>query len=315
MVFNIRKLYVIQIVCTVHFVATVRGKNYRECLGIDKVQKYVASRDNCAKYIYCDGNNSFEAVVCRVGQQLMVDDSGGAAQSNQLSSQWNYGSQINNIGGPLDGWRLDGTYYNTNIGSGQQNVLSNWNVIVSQMSTQLQPKQEQLDLTQLGMGGVVGNEVVAGVAQNAIDMGYTGTTTAVAEPPLCPIRYGLPNVFYLPNRQSCSAYYACYNGIAIPMVCPRQSYFNLEMARCEQQNNIYCPYDRPVRLICNRGVYDYIPNPRKCGYYYFCSNGYLMIFQCPNHYLWHYERRTCVHHSEAKCFSSAIAETMLSRMS
>ncbi|XP_050321407.1 uncharacterized protein LOC126753768 [Bactrocera neohumeralis] len=296
--------------CTVHVLlvfaavlnASVRGKSYRECIGFENEQKYVASQEDCAKYIYCDGKNSFEgacladnyfnekegkcderaSVVCKVGQQLSGED-------KPYSSQQGFGSGV----ASTDGLRVDPV-----------------NAFGGQLISQQQAKQEPQPLDGFG-GGILGSEAVTGLALNAIDVGNTGSSTAMAQTPLCPRRYGLENVMYLPNTQSCAAYYVCYNGIAIPMICARNSYFNQETSHCERESNLYCPYDRPVRLICNRGVYDYIPHPRNCGYYYFCSNGYLMIFQCPFQYLWDYERRSCVQRSEAKCFSSDIAEAML----
>ncbi|XP_011178239.2 uncharacterized protein LOC105209518 [Zeugodacus cucurbitae] len=296
---------------------TVHGKFYRECIGFENDQKYVVSEDDCAKYIYCDGKNSFEgecladnyfnakegkcderaAVECKVGQQLM-------GENKPFNSQEVYGPG----GSSSDGWRVDPVNaFNSNFNN-ENKFGNNWNAFEGYVMSQQQAKQQQ-QLLGLG-GGVVGSEPVIGMAQNAIDMGSSDSSIAMAQPPVCPRRYGLQNVIYLPNTQSCAAYYVCYNGIALPMTCPRHMHFNQETSHCVRQDNMYCPYNRPVRLICNRGVYDYIPHPRNCGYYYFCSNGYLMIFQCPFQYLWDYERRSCVKRSEAKCFSSDIAEAM-----
>lgn len=65
-----------------------------------------------------------------------------------------------------------------------------------------------------------------------------------------------------------------------------------------------------IRLNCRRGVYDYMPHPQRCEYYHYCLNGFLMIMRCPYDFTWHYERRTCVHKSQSKCYvdSSILAQ-------
>ncbi|XP_017484282.1 PREDICTED: uncharacterized protein LOC108372963 [Rhagoletis zephyria] len=341
-IFNKWQLNAILFAIAISGVAFVHGKFYRECIGAEKSQKFVASLDNCAKYIYCDGNNSFEgeclddnyfnvnvgkcdersAVVCNVGVQVQLTVEGSQNSQGSLGSSHSVGA--------LDGERVDdknvATIFDANVNSNSimntNNLMSNnnnWHTLVGlwssqqqQQQQQQQEKQQQLQSAMLS-GGVIGSEPVTGLALNGIDMGNAATAAIAAnQAPQCPLRYGLNNVIYLANAASCTSYYTCYNGIAIPMICPRGTYFNEETSRCERQENVYCSLYRPVRLICNRGVYDYIPHARNCGYYYFCSNGYLMIFQCPFQYLWHYERRTCVHSSQAKCFSRAIAEAMLS---
>lgn len=218
------------------FAAMVRGKLYRECIGFVNDQKYVASQDDCGKYIYCDGKNSFEgaclgdnyfnvkegkcderaSIVCKVGQQSTGEVGSGGASS--------------------DGLRVDPVNaYNNNNYNIDNNIVGNWNVLGGQWMS-----QEQQLLDGFG-GGIVGSEAVTGLALNAIDVGNTGSSTSMAQTPLCPRRYGLENVIYMPNTQSCAAYYVCYNGIAIPMICPRHSYFNQETSHCERENNMYCP--------------------------------------------------------------------------
>ncbi|XP_054729511.1 uncharacterized protein LOC129238496 [Anastrepha obliqua] len=319
------------------FVVTARGIFYRECIGAEKSQKFVGSQDNCAKYIYCDGNNSFEgeclddnffnvtegkcaertAVVCKIGEQANMEGRNQGSENSQGSpasaSLWD-GGRVNGVNmGNFFNTTTNSNSNNNNINNKNMNSNINWNAIVgpSSIQQQQQAKQQQMQSAWLA-GGIVDSAPVIGLAQNAIDMGNTGANTNEADQsPQCPISYGLQNVIYLANARSCATYFTCYNGIAIPMICPRHTYFNEATSRCDHQDNVYCPLHRPVRLICNRGVYDYMPHPRNCGYYYFCSNGYLMIFQCPFQYMWHYERRTCVHRSQAKCFSGAIAEAML----
>lgn len=232
--------------------ASVRGKFYRECIGFENDQQYVVNQEDCAKYIFCDGKNSFEgeclgdnyfnvkegkcderaSVDCKVGQQLSGVD-------RPHSSQEGYGSS-GSSSSSTDGWRVDPMNAFNNNFNNDNNIVNNWNAVDGQWMSEQQAKQQQQSGS-FGGGGIVSSEAVTGLAQNAIDMGNPDSSTSVAQTPLCPRRYGLHNVSYLPNTQSCAAYYICYNGIVIPMICPRHSYFNQRTSHCERENNMHCP--------------------------------------------------------------------------
>ncbi|XP_067630152.1 uncharacterized protein [Eurosta solidaginis] len=330
MLLNKCKLKAIFFVHIVIIIYLVSGELYRECDGDDKNQKFVVSYENCAKYIYCDGDYSFDgeclgdyyfnikagkcdepsAVVCSIDKPTEVTS--GTDSKENSDSQSDLETQVV----ALDGAHLKQNISNINDikntnnknninknapNNPNNNINIKLNALVAQQQVKKQPPKS-----------AVFGEIVTGLALSAIDMGYTGANIATyALPPRCPLRYGSDNISYLPNTQSCSSYYTCYNGIAIPMICPQYTYFNQTLSRCERQLNPYCPYHQQVRLICNPGVFDYIPHSRNCSYYYYCSNGYLIILQCPLHFTWHYERRSCVHRSQAKCFTHATAQTMV----
>ncbi|XP_022234629.2 LOW QUALITY PROTEIN: uncharacterized protein LOC111082706 [Drosophila obscura] len=99
----------------------------------------------------------------------------------------------------------------------------------------------------------------------------------------------------LHNAGPCYPYMVCYEGAGLAKTCtPAQ------LVSCAQR--------QPARAIssCLTGVYGFMPHPRNCAYFYYCSNGYKIIHRCPLNYSWNYEQRSCVQRSQQKCYSQTL---------
>ncbi|XP_037943714.1 myb-like protein D [Teleopsis dalmanni] len=333
----------------------IEANIFLECEDPETFNTFVASQTDCSRYIFCDGDDSFEgeclddnyfnekegncddpdAVVCAIETdiediepnegvvisgtsidnglfninfvtdvpeiQILVNNNVNEINSNnELSSvnNENVNTVFTNSNKQSSGGILS-TTSNSLLNNGFNHQAPN--VIISSLAVNSNnvPNIISSNFAQFlsNSAGLIG--------QSGNSLGNTIENTP-KEIPQCPLLYGLSNMFNIANPDSCATYYTCYNGIAIPMMCQRHMYFNPDTGKCERSENVNCPLIRPVRLQCRQGVYDFIPHPRNCEYYYFCSNGFLMIFQCPFHFTWHYERRTCVHHTRAKCFSQGL---------
>ncbi|XP_017102145.2 uncharacterized protein [Drosophila bipectinata] len=99
----------------------------------------------------------------------------------------------------------------------------------------------------------------------------------------------------LSNAGPCYPYMVCYEGAGIPKACtPAQ------LASCSRRQS------PEIITNCTTGVYGFMPHPRNCAYFYYCSNGYKLIHRCPWNYTWHNERRSCVQELQKKCYSQGL---------
>ncbi|XP_017046518.1 uncharacterized protein LOC108091696 [Drosophila ficusphila] len=96
----------------------------------------------------------------------------------------------------------------------------------------------------------------------------------------------------LPNAGPCYPYMVCYEGAGLTKSCTPAHL--LSCNRPESRENI---------TQCRTGVYGFMPHPRKCAFFYYCSSGTKFIHQCPLNYTWNYELKSCVEQSEKKCYS------------
>ncbi|XP_065359590.1 uncharacterized protein LOC135953567 [Calliphora vicina] len=258
-------------------------REYEECRGINKPDIVVASKRSCAKYIFCDGENSYEG-ECLAGNYFnemaaICDDPENVECTieNNDDVKSIYDEDFNHKESEME------------IETPNNEDDDNGDVAENGDSENLSYTEiEEIDETDLEETKV--NELnVAGETQ---EQSY----------PKCPQLNGFQNIKHIANPESCVAFYTCYNGHAIPMLCPSKMYFNEESGKCEKQMPQSCKLKYSVRLNCHKGVYDFVPHPHRCEYYFYCLNGYLMIMRCPYDFTWHYERGTCVHKSKSKCY-------------
>ncbi|XP_068155193.1 uncharacterized protein [Drosophila tropicalis] len=95
----------------------------------------------------------------------------------------------------------------------------------------------------------------------------------------------------LPIANPCLAYMVCYEGAGMPRVCSPT-----RLMSCTQRQTL-----RPV-VACRKGVYDFVPHPLNCAYFYYCSNGSKKLHRCPLTFTWNYQQRACVQQGQRKCF-------------
>ncbi|KAM8708362.1 hypothetical protein ACLKA7_015351 [Drosophila subpalustris] len=123
--------------------------------------------------------------------------------------------------------------------------------------------------------------------------------------PTCPHSDDPSQIILMPNNASCDGYYLCYHGHAMEMHCTNQLHFNAQTGQCDYPENAQCELARPTIHKCLPHMTDFFPHPDKCSYFYYCIKGYMTLQQCPFHYGWDIERRSCVHLNAAKCFGTS----------
>lgn len=168
-------------------------RQYEECEGIQKPDVVVASKKSCAKYIFCDGENSYE------------------------------------------GECLAGNYFNEKleICDDPENVDCN-----------IQPSDDVKsiyddDYTQAPL---VDNTKVDNESEieNEEENGINIEEIIPTHMPKCPQQMGFYNIKHIANPESCVAFYTCYNGMAIAMLCPAKMYFNEVTGKCQTQMPSSC---------------------------------------------------------------------------
>ncbi|BFF91495.1 uncharacterized protein DMAD_09760 [Drosophila madeirensis] len=128
-----------------------------------------------------------------------------------------------------------------------------------------------------------------GNRENVTNLAVNATISAQEQLPLA------ITLRLLHNAGPCYPYMVCYEGAGLTKTCtPAQ------LVSCAQR--------QPARTIssCLTGVYGFMPHPRNCAYFYYCSNGYKVIHRCPLNYTWNYEQRSCVQRSQQKCYSQGL---------
>ncbi|TMW52268.1 hypothetical protein DOY81_002671 [Sarcophaga bullata] len=260
--------------CVVGFIMligiqTISGRHYEECEGIQKLDVVVASKKSCAKYIFCAGENSYEG-ECLAGNYFNVkeevcDDPENVECNIQPSDD------VKSI---YDEDYTQPPELQGNNNGEEDEEDENEDENDSETNDELNDNREQSHVANI----------------------------ASANMPKCPHQMGYQNIKHIANPESCVAFYACYNGMAIAMLCPAKMYFNEETGKCETQMPSSCKSKHAVSLKCHKGVYNYLPHPNRCEYYYYCMDGFLLIMRCPYDFTWHYEQSTCVHKSQSKCY-------------
>ncbi|XP_016990113.2 uncharacterized protein LOC108052262 [Drosophila rhopaloa] len=125
-------------------------------------------------------------------------------------------------------------------------------------------------------------------------VGTTKSPSVVKKPPIAaqkaePLAITLR---LLPNAGPCYPYMVCFEGAGLAKACTPA-----HLVSCNRRQS-------PENITnCQTGVYGFMPHPRNCAYFYYCSSGTKLLHRCPLNYTWHHERRSCVQQSEKKCYS------------
>ncbi|XP_061394417.1 uncharacterized protein LOC133329976 [Musca vetustissima] len=268
--------------------------DFPECANVTEPDVFVASFRSCAKYVYCSGDASFEGEC--LGGNYFNQAQGICDDPENVSCDIVAGADVTSI--------FDDKFQKAD------------NVLEENVTDDLLEEDEE-ERGGTGNAIEIGDVAETGAEPDAeVEVEEENVPSANAEDhqPLSVFtnpearkcsRFSSTAVRHIPHRESCSAFFTCYNGMVIPMLCPRNLFFNAETEKCESQLPANCKLRYSVRLNCQKGVYDYMPHPQKCEYYYYCINGFLMMLRCPYGFLWHFERRTCVRQSLAKCYKES----------
>lgn len=174
-----------------------------ECEDITKFQTFVASYESCSKYIYCDGEMSFEGQC--LGDNYFNEEAGNCDDPDKVICKSNGHSEIN-----------------------MQNVID----VISNTDG-------ALVVNQASTSSPLENAFVT--PMSAISTQYaTPSLSSVLRPSLCLQIYGYYRRGVLPNFNSCTSYYFCYNGLTVAMMCPNGMYFNAPSGKCELQQYAQC---------------------------------------------------------------------------
>ncbi len=74
----------------------------------------------------------------------------------------------------------------------------------------------------------------------------------------------------IPSLASCSQYFICINGHAVPMTCPEGQLFNSDMGHCEYSTNLHCLVKG---FECPPDGIHFFPHEEYCDKYFICSSG------------------------------------------
>ncbi|XP_075144651.1 peritrophin-44 [Haematobia irritans] len=274
---NFRKLLMTLAILTAHI--DVNALEFPECFNVSEPDTFVSSKRSCSKYIFCDGDASFEGEC--LGGNFFNEVEGICDDPENVKCNIVGSEGVQSI--------FDEKFQKSDIddeakalGEDQSN---------GDADDLIDGDDINQDLNFSSANEIKGNEL------NSIDI------VQMSNAPKC--SDNTRAIHHIPHQESCSAFFTCYNGLAIPMLCPRNTYFNAQSEKCDQEMPTSCKLRSSVRLSCRKGVYDYMPHPQICEYYHYCLNGFLMIMSCPYDFTWHYERRTCVHKSQSKCYGES----------
>ncbi|XP_005183042.1 uncharacterized protein LOC101893311 [Musca domestica] len=269
---------------------------FPECENVTEPDTFVSSYRSCAKYVYCSDDASFEGEC--LGGNYFNQAQGVCDDPENVKCDIVAGADVISI--------FDDKYQilETDVVGKNQNQNHEDDVLEETKETEDELELDTDAESDDAESDVEVEEEIVENSNNNQDHEHITMFTTQHEAATCS---GVSStaVRHIPHRESCSAFFTCYNGMIIPMLCPRYLFFNSETEKCEPQLPANCKLRYSVRLNCRKGVYDYMPHPQKCEYYYYCLNGFLMILRCPHDFLWHYERRTCVHKSLAKCYTES----------
>lgn len=183
---------------------TIKCMIYDECTGIEEPDKVVASKKSCVKYVFCDGENSYEA-ECLPGYEFN-EQAGYCDDPAKVKCDIKPNDDVQSI--------FDENFVSTTR-SQQQTTKS--------------------------------------VEKTEIDTNLPENDLNESKIPTCPPLRGAKRIQNIANSESCKAFYICYNGHAISMLCPSNMYFNEESGKCELQMPESCQVSKcvAVNVICS----------------------------------------------------------------
>ncbi|XP_075161036.1 uncharacterized protein LOC142233855 [Haematobia irritans] len=251
----------------------VSAETFDECDGIED-GTYVSSFDSCSAFIYCDGEES------------VLDDCGDGFYFNGEECDFEANVQC-----PLD--EIDnGNGDDDDDGNGEEEPDG-------------EPEEEEEETSK----ATTASSSVATTPAPTSSIDFPGDI--IDMPPIvrdaCPITDDPNQIVLITNSNSCSDYYVCYHGHAIGMHCMDHLHFNAATGKCDFPENAKCRLANQAPSEFNKclpHMTEFFPHPNKCNYFYYCIKGYQTLQQCPFYYGWDIEKRTCIHMSQAKCYST-----------
>ncbi|KAH8303690.1 hypothetical protein KR018_011702 [Drosophila ironensis] len=262
------------------FLGHCLADTFDECAGAESFS-FVESPKSCAHFIYCDGDDSYDG-ECEEGEYFSAD------------------MQLCEPMGDIDcrtGLALVEAPPET-----QENTQDNNSGVAVTPGVPNSTISAELNTTQAPGASVTTRPSANETGASASGSGVSGIDLSVANQ--CPSLDNQNRIVLLPNANSCSDYFICYRGEALPMSCAASLHFNSRTGKCDHPENVKClTLAFNPREQCKRTTIDVYPHADNCNYFYQCRLGFLMVQQCPFFYGWDYEKRSCVALSQAKCYN------------
>ncbi|XP_055905711.1 probable endochitinase [Eupeodes corollae] len=250
------------------FHSTVICDIFPECDGVES-QTFIADYNDCESYIYCDDEESFASKCSngeRFNEELGICDDAGNVECN-----------------------VEETLTSTDKSTTKEEPTTREEVTSTESPS---PSSTTTSTTSLSSTKSNPTSSSTLVPSSSLSTTETATTNVI-----CPTPSRAEDIVYLPNSESCSEYYMCYNKIAIPMTCPRDLEFNRLTSSCDWAYSANCkvigtttPSPRELCTGNKSGYFEYVKN---CHYYYRCMNGLLTIQECPSGFGWDGIRKMC----------------------
>ncbi|KAJ6647235.1 Peritrophin-1 [Pseudolycoriella hygida] len=131
-------------------------------------------------------------------------------------------------------------------------------------------------------------------------------------PDLCHGRHGI----FIKNEKGCEFFFYCHHGQPLEAFCPGDFWFNEDSGICEDQKNVLCTLNDPVKPpivhpditdeTVNCPVVDtfsitFIASKIDCNRYYICYHGSPIRQQCIKEMHWNPAINKCDYPDNAKC--------------
>ncbi|XP_049546624.1 peritrophin-1-like [Anopheles darlingi] len=106
---------------------------------------------------------------------------------------------------------------------------------------------------------------------------------------------GVPDGYFVQNKNDCQAYFYCRDGKAQPNKCPNDLYFNELKQVCDYRDQVSCH-------LCRQQIgVQVLPHPDSCEQFIVCSEGYSTVGHCSEGYLFDSTRMACHPAARVKC--------------
>ncbi|XP_035789852.1 peritrophin-44-like [Anopheles albimanus] len=106
---------------------------------------------------------------------------------------------------------------------------------------------------------------------------------------------GVPDGYFVQNKNDCQAYFYCRNETAQPNKCPDDFYFNELEQVCDYRDKVNC------HLCQQQTGLQVLPHPKNCEDFIVCSEGYSTVGHCSEGYLFDSKRSACHPAARVKC--------------
>lgn len=120
----------------------------------------------------------------------------------------------------------------------------------------------------------------------------------------------LKNNALIASGDSCSKYYSCYNGTAIPQDCPSSTYFDKNGQMCVKQAPAYCS-SSSSNPCSGHPEGSFVAKPDSCDGYYYCSSKGAEAGNCPSGLIFDPTEQSCNYPSDSPCQSNNVGPVNL----